>query len=46
MTGFKINRALDAIADDCFRFGRNEPANQNLHTWIDALAEGRSQPAK
>ena len=45
LTGFKINRALGAIADDCFRFGRNEPANQNLHSWIDALVDGRVEPA-
>jgi phenylpropionate dioxygenase-like ring-hydroxylating dioxygenase large terminal subunit len=45
-TGFKINRALDAIADDCFRFGRNEGGNQNLHRWIDALvANGGVAPA-
>ena len=45
VTGFKINRALGAIADDCFRFGRNEPANQNLHSWIDALVDGGAAPA-
>jgi phenylpropionate dioxygenase-like ring-hydroxylating dioxygenase large terminal subunit len=45
VTGFKINRALGAIADDCFRFGRNEPANQNLHSWIDALVDGHAEPA-
>jgi phenylpropionate dioxygenase-like ring-hydroxylating dioxygenase large terminal subunit len=38
-TGFKINRALDAIGDDCFRFGRNEGGNQHLHQWIDRLVE-------
>ena len=36
-TGFKINRALPALGDDCFRFGRNEAGNQHLHRWIDRL---------
>ena len=36
-TGFKINRGLGAVADDHFRFGRNEGGNQNLHRWIDQL---------
>ncbi len=39
-TGFKINRALQAIGDDNFRFGRNERGNQNLHQWIDKLVNG------
>ncbi len=44
-TGFKINKALDAIADDCFRFGRNEGGNQHLHHWIDALVANGDGPA-
>ena len=36
-TGFKINRALAAIGDDSFRFGRNEAGNQHLHEWIEKL---------
>jgi phenylpropionate dioxygenase-like ring-hydroxylating dioxygenase large terminal subunit len=41
LTGFKITKALDSIADDVFRFGRNERGNQHLQTWINALVEGR-----
>ena len=41
LTGFKITKALDSIGDDVFRFGRNERGNQHLHTWINALVEGR-----
>ena len=39
-TVMKITAALPAIADDDFRFGRNERGNQNLHRWIDALVDG------
>jgi len=42
-TGFKINRALNAIGDDAFRFGRNERGNQNLHQWIDRLVDGHAR---
>jgi phenylpropionate dioxygenase-like ring-hydroxylating dioxygenase large terminal subunit len=41
LTGFKITKALDSICDDDFRFGRNERGNQHLHSWINALVEGR-----
>jgi hypothetical protein len=36
-TIFGINEALDAIGDGHFLFGRNEPANQQLHRTIAAL---------
>ena len=36
-TIFGINDALDAIGDGHFLFGRNEPANQQLHRTIAAL---------
>ena len=43
-TVMKITAALPAIADDHFRFGRNERGNQNIHRWIDALVEGTAPP--
>jgi phenylpropionate dioxygenase-like ring-hydroxylating dioxygenase large terminal subunit len=36
-TIFGINGALDALGDGHFLFGRNEPANQQLHRTIAAL---------
>ena len=39
-TVMKITAALPSIADDNFRFGRNERGNQNIHRWIDALVAG------
>ena len=39
-TVMKITAALPSIADDHFRFGRNERGNQNIHRWIDALVDG------
>jgi Ring hydroxylating alpha subunit (catalytic domain) len=44
-TVMKITAALPAIADDHFRFGRNERGNQNIHRWIDALVDGTSPPS-
>ena len=32
-----ITDALPSMAGDVFRYGRNEPGNQNAHRWIDAL---------
>jgi phenylpropionate dioxygenase-like ring-hydroxylating dioxygenase large terminal subunit len=43
-TVMKITDALPSIADDHFRFGRNERGNQNLHRWIDALVDGTAPP--
>jgi phenylpropionate dioxygenase-like ring-hydroxylating dioxygenase large terminal subunit len=43
-TVMKITAALPSIADDHFRFGRNERGNQNLHRWIDALVDGTPPP--
>jgi hypothetical protein len=37
ITGKRITSALGAIGDDHFRFGRNEPGNQNVHRSIDAI---------
>jgi phenylpropionate dioxygenase-like ring-hydroxylating dioxygenase large terminal subunit len=39
-TVMKITAALPAIADDVFRFGRNERGNQNLHQWVEKLVTG------
>jgi phenylpropionate dioxygenase-like ring-hydroxylating dioxygenase large terminal subunit len=44
-TVMKITAALPAIADDNFRFGRNERGNQNIHRWIDALTDGTAPPS-
>ena len=33
----KITDGLGSIADDFFRYGRNEVGNQNVHRWIDTL---------
>ena len=44
-TVMKITAALPAIADDHFRFGRNERGNQNIHRWIDALVDGSASPS-
>lgn len=44
-TVMKITAALPAIADDHFRFGRNERGNQNIHRWIDALVDGTAPPS-
>jgi phenylpropionate dioxygenase-like ring-hydroxylating dioxygenase large terminal subunit len=41
-TGIKITRALGALGDDHFRFGRNEPGNQHIHRTIDSLIDGRA----
>jgi phenylpropionate dioxygenase-like ring-hydroxylating dioxygenase large terminal subunit len=43
-TVMKITAALPSIADDHFRFGRNERGNQNIHRWIDALVDGTAPP--
>ena len=40
-TVISITDALSAIPDDSFRYGRNEPGNQNLHRWVDRLVEAR-----
>ncbi len=40
----EVTVAAAAIGNDVFRFGRNEPGNQNLHRWVDALSDG-SAPA-
>ena len=37
VTVMKIGRRFDALADDVFRFGRNERGNQNLHRWVAQL---------
>ncbi len=37
VTVMKIGRRFDALADDVFRFGRNERGNQNLHRWVAKL---------
>jgi len=39
VTVLDITRRVDVLAEagESFRFGRNEMANQNLHTWIDTL---------
>lgn len=44
-TVMQITAALPSIADDYFRFGRNERGNQNIHRWIDALVEGTAPPS-
>jgi phenylpropionate dioxygenase-like ring-hydroxylating dioxygenase large terminal subunit len=44
-TVMKITAALPSIADDNFRFGRNERGNQNIHRWIDALTDGTAPPS-
>lgn len=43
-TVLQITRALPAMPDDVFRFGRNEMGNQNLHRWAAALADGLLHP--
>jgi phenylpropionate dioxygenase-like ring-hydroxylating dioxygenase large terminal subunit len=37
MTVMGIGKRFEALADDVFRFGRNEVGNQNLHTWLAKL---------
>jgi phenylpropionate dioxygenase-like ring-hydroxylating dioxygenase large terminal subunit len=44
-TGIRITRALDALGDDHFRFGRNEPGNQHVHRSIDQLVGAGGGPA-
>jgi phenylpropionate dioxygenase-like ring-hydroxylating dioxygenase large terminal subunit len=39
VTVLGISNNLEALADDVFRFGRNEMGNQNLHRWLDRLLE-------
>lgn len=39
-TIFDIGNALDAVGDGHFVFGRNEPANQHLHTTIEQFTNG------
>jgi phenylpropionate dioxygenase-like ring-hydroxylating dioxygenase large terminal subunit len=36
-TGLRITRALGALGDDHFRFGRNEKGNQHVHRSIDRI---------
>jgi phenylpropionate dioxygenase-like ring-hydroxylating dioxygenase large terminal subunit len=43
-TVMKITAALPSIADDVFRFGRNELGNQNLHQWVEKLVTGNQLP--
>ena len=38
-------RALDALGDDHFRFGRNEVGNQHVHRTIDQLVGAGAGPA-
>jgi phenylpropionate dioxygenase-like ring-hydroxylating dioxygenase large terminal subunit len=35
-----VTQAAAAIGDDVIRFGRNEPGNQNVHRWVEALSSG------
>jgi phenylpropionate dioxygenase-like ring-hydroxylating dioxygenase large terminal subunit len=44
-TVMKITAALPAVADDVFRFGRNERGNQNLHQWVEKLVAGTELPS-
>jgi phenylpropionate dioxygenase-like ring-hydroxylating dioxygenase large terminal subunit len=37
VTVMRIGQRTAALADDVFRFGRNEMGNQNLHTWTAKL---------
>jgi phenylpropionate dioxygenase-like ring-hydroxylating dioxygenase large terminal subunit len=37
MTVMRIGKNAPAVADDVFRFGRNEVGNQNLHRWLGEL---------
>jgi phenylpropionate dioxygenase-like ring-hydroxylating dioxygenase large terminal subunit len=39
VTVMSIGRRFSALADDVFRFGRNELGNQNLHTWARKLVD-------
>ncbi len=38
----EVTVAAAAMGNDVFRFGRNEPGNQNLHRWTDALSDGHT----
>ena len=38
-TGIAITNALGAGANDEFVYGRNEPGNQNFHTWVNRLVD-------
>ncbi len=39
VTVIGIGRRLPALADEVFRFGRNEIGNQNLHKWVAQLVD-------
>ncbi len=41
-TVMEVTAAAGAIGDDVFRYGRNEVGNQNVHRWIQGLADGHS----
>lgn len=41
-TVLKITDGLGSIANDFFRYGRNEVGNQNVHRWIDSLVTAAS----
>ena len=46
-TVLSITDGLGAIANDVFRYGRNEMGNQNLHRWAEALVKGTTpEPVK
>jgi phenylpropionate dioxygenase-like ring-hydroxylating dioxygenase large terminal subunit len=44
-TIFEIGAALDAVGDGHFVFGRNEPANQHLHSTIASMTKSRRRSA-
>ena len=39
--GFGIQGAVNAIANESFVFGRNEPAVQNYHKWVARFMQQR-----
>ncbi|MEZ5216401.1 MAG: aromatic ring-hydroxylating dioxygenase subunit alpha [Ilumatobacteraceae bacterium] len=41
LTVMGIGKRTKALADDYFRFGRNEMGNQNLHSWVKRVAVRR-----
>jgi phenylpropionate dioxygenase-like ring-hydroxylating dioxygenase large terminal subunit len=38
-TVLEVTQGAGAIGNDVFRYGRNEPGNQNIHRWIDRLVQ-------
>jgi hypothetical protein len=38
-TVLEVTQGAGAIGNDVFRYGRNEPGNQNLHRWIQRLTD-------